>query len=96
MDKMDVGYRTRYNGTDVVVYKKTAPNTAASLAAEMATKWGPVLAVPDGEDSAGRQQMRALTPAESANLICDIAAALVFEFERRGWLLGLPEPKAEK
>jgi len=44
----------------------------------------------DGEDTAGRQKLRLLTPVEVATRACNIAAAAYQQFEDRDWLLTAP------
>ena len=99
MDKMDVGYleHTRYSDReDITVFPKAAMNTRAQLATVLLEKWALVAGIPDGEDSAGRQKMRLPTPEELVDRACVIADEAVSAFERRGWLLELPEPKVRE
>jgi hypothetical protein len=81
-----------------IIHKVYEPYTIAKVAIEMVEKWGPVAAVPDGEDSAGRQKLRMQTAAELAVRACETAAALWKEFEHRGWFfeMPLPIPRKEK
>jgi hypothetical protein len=46
------------------------------VAVEMATRWGMVAAVPDGEDSAKRQKLRLMTPQELVDRAIESALAL--------------------
>jgi len=62
----------------------------ARLALEWAARWAMVAAEPDGEDSAGRQKARRLTPAEISTHACDTVAAIWEEFRARGWILDTP------
>ena len=64
----------------------------ARLAIDIATRFALVAAIPDGEDSAGRQKLRLPAAQELAARSCDIADALVSEFEARDWLYDVPEP----
>ena len=72
--------------------------TVARLATDMAARFALVAALPDGEDSAGRQKLRMATPDELASRACGIAHSLWVEFENRGWLfdIPLPTPKPKK
>lgn len=79
--------------TDVTVCNKVALVMVAQMATDMATRWGLVAALPDGEDSAGRQKIRAQEPGELAKAACDTAAALWKEFEARDWLVAIPMPR---
>lgn len=65
----------------------------AKVAVEMATHWGMIAGTPDGEDSAGRQKLRLLSPDELSNRACQTAQALWMRFERLGWLVAIPEPR---
>lgn len=46
---------------------------------------------PDGEDYARRQKFKNMDPKEIAKRACDIAAALVDEWQQRGWIIDVPE-----
>lgn len=77
-----------------IVHKTHEPYTVARIAMSMAERWGMVAAMPDGEDSAGRQKLRVLTPEELANKACATAAALWKEFGERDWFYENPMPIA--
>lgn len=83
-----------------VVHRKYEPHTIARFAMDVADRWGMIATIPDGEDSAGRQQMRLATPEELAARACEAAQALWNEFSSRGWFfeapLPIPEPKKER
>jgi len=64
----------------------------ADLARAFIERWAMVVAVPDGEDSAGRQKLRMLTTDELVAKACDVAETFSREIERRGWLVELPPP----
>ena len=59
---------------------------ALSLASEIASKFGLIAGIPDGYDKAGRQKLRMLTPKEIAERSCEIAAYMLSEFDKHGWL----------
>jgi len=65
----------------------------AELARDIAVRLALVAAMPDGEDSSGRQKFRMMEPDEVADRACAIADQLVGEFERREWMIDLPAPK---
>lgn len=65
----------------------------ARIAMDLAKHLSMVAATPDGEDTAGRQKLRLLSPEEVGARACEIARELVNQFEERGWLTQLPEPK---
>jgi predicted sugar kinase len=70
------------------------PSPEAMLAIQIAERWALVAAIPDGEDSAGRQKCRLPTRDELAERACGVAAALHKEFHARGWMQQVP-PVAE-
>jgi hypothetical protein len=96
--EMDIGAKVRktYQGTEVVVYRKNALCGAAELAVRMIERWGVVAFEPDGEDSVGRQKARMLSESDVVQRACLLAEAAFTEFEKRGWLLNLPEPEVEE
>ncbi len=82
--------------TEVVVVLRKCPSSVAQLAANIAERWALVAAMPDGEDSAGRQKLRLPATEELVARSCDLAAGLWQEFEKRGWIMDLPEPKPKQ
>ena len=89
--------RERYKEYDqVCFFQLKATNAVASLAASLAERMALCAADLDGEDSAGRQKVKLMTPAEIAVRACDIAAALWQQFEQRDWIMDLPEPQEKK
>lgn len=65
---------------------KYHPDMRARLAMTLIEKWGMVAAtVADGEDSAGRQRTRLLTPAEVVGRACETAERAVEEMHSLGW-----------
>lgn len=68
----------------------------AAMTLHLIEKWGPVVGIFDGEDSAGRAKMRNATPAEVATQAADIAAAAYKEIAARGWLIEMPAPPADE
>lgn len=77
---------------DVTIFKTTAMNLHANFSMSMIEKWGGVAAVPDGEDSRGRQKLRLQTPEELVKRACDTASLLIKEQQKRGWILEVPVP----
>lgn len=74
------------------VVKTVEIATPAKMALDIACRWGIAAADADGEDTAGRQKLRSLTPDEIADKACRTAQALWSRFERLGWLVSIPEP----
>ena len=62
----------------------------ARMAIDFVCRWGAVAGFPNGEDSAGRQKLRLMTPAELVARACSCADLLVGEAEKRGWATLLP------
>ena len=62
----------------------------ARLAASFIERWGMVAAEPDGEDSAGRQQMKLMDPADLVWRACSVVDSLYIEFKDRNWIIELP------
>lgn len=87
--------KTYGGGTEVKVAGSECPLPAATLAMEIATRCALIAAIPDGEDSAGRQKLRLPTADELAVRSCEIAAALFAQFQSREWIMDLPAPKTE-
>lgn len=75
-----------------IVYCNFARKEEASIAYTLAEKFGVIAATGDGEDSAGRQKIALMPPAEVVKRACDIAALLVQEIESRGWYFEIPAP----
>ena len=93
MKTEEVIVRKSYRGgTEVSLASTITPNSIARLASAMAERFALVAAMPDGEDSAGRQKLRLPTAEECAVRSCDLAQALWGEFSRRDWLITLPLP----
>ena len=86
-----LGYHVGYR-EDVTIYKTVAPNLHAVFALNYIERWGAVAAIPDGEDSAGRQKLKMQSPQELVDRACETATIMVDEFTSRGWLLSLPAP----
>lgn len=62
----------------------------AKLAINFAERWGMVAAIPDGEDSAGRQRLRMATTEEVSSRACDMVKTMFDEFEKRDWVTHMP------
>ena len=93
MKTEEVVVRKSYRGgTEVTVVTTVSPNAVGRLAASIAERFALVAAMPDGEDSAGRQKLRLPTAEECAARSCDLAASLWAEFDKRGWLYQIPLP----
>lgn len=80
---------------EVAIVQTRAIGNAATIASQLATRWGMVAAVSDGEDSSGRAKLRIMTPKEIVERAVQVAELLIGEFEARGWFLELPVPVLE-
>jgi hypothetical protein len=67
----------------------TIPQQTASLAAHLVESWGAHASEQaGGEDKAGRQKLRRLSPQELVQQSCDTADLLFKEFNKRSWISG--------
>jgi hypothetical protein len=90
-DDYDINYAVgKYGDKGIVVNTKINLDNRARLAAAFSEKWAMVAVEPDGEDSAGRQKVRRLTPEELAKHACDTVTALYSQFAQRKWTLHIP------
>jgi len=85
-----VGVKARYGDERYVLHHLKQLDSRASLACQFAERWAMVAAMEDGEDSAGRQKVRRMTPGELADHACECVSALMEQFQVRGWLLEVP------
>lgn len=86
--------KNRYDdGTTVTIYATLGMNLQAQLAREIVVRWALVAAMPDGEDSSGRQKFRLPTSTDITVRACEIAASLVSECSSLGWLFDIPVPQ---
>lgn len=65
-------------------------NFEARLASNLIERWGVVVGMPDGEDSAGRQQGRLMTVEELVDRSVQTAAQAIEAFRKQGWMHKLP------
>lgn len=77
---------------DVTLHNIVVPDARAQLAGELARHLALVAGQADGEDSAGRQKIRLLSPDEVATRALEIAEALWAGFEKREWMISMPSP----
>jgi hypothetical protein len=84
------GVKQRFGDERYVIHNTVQPDLRGLLASQFAERWAMVAGVPDGEDSAGRQKLRPMTPGELAQHACDCVTALFLQFSDRKWLLHVP------
>ena len=74
----------------IVQHDSDIPDSRARLAQAILSHFALISAQDDGEDNAGRQKLRLLSPGEIAKRACDLSAAYYDEIEARGWLIHVP------
>lgn len=79
----------RYDG--VKIHNCEIIGIDAQIAVGLTEKWGMVAAMPDGEDSSGRQQFRLMTEAELAERAVTAAQTLVTALRAAGMIHAIPE-----
>lgn len=78
------------------IHRPHVLNEESNLMLRLIEKWGPVVGISDGEDSAGRAKLRNATPEEVVAQAANIAAAAYKEIAARGWLIAMPAPPADE
>ena len=79
------------NQRDAYLISRTMQmNQRASFASSMLERWAAVSVDIDGEDSAGRQKVQRMPPAEIVSYVCEVSQEAFDEFDRRGWLYPMP------
>lgn len=68
----------------------------ATFAAQLIERWGMVAAIPDGEDSTGRQKLRLLTPSELIERSFEITKKFESKITEMGWVRETTEKDLEK
>jgi len=99
--KVLTGLEANYGGGIVghnqpIMYRTKDLQGVARLAMCLVERWGLVACVLDGEDSAGRQKMRVMTPEELAKAACDTAEETWKQIEARGWTVDIPDPTPKR
>jgi hypothetical protein len=85
----------QYGKKKQILHTEFHHNQKAAAALEMVVKWGLSAAKEDGETSNGHVKIKTYTPAEIVDRACECADRAFREFEKRGWLLELPDSMAE-
>lgn len=80
-------------GTHLIIHEQKVLDSQARIAVDLVKHLAIATAMPDGEDSAGRQRLRLMDPELVASRACDIASLLWKEFTDRQWLVDSPEFK---
>jgi len=84
--------RRRYDNDrkEVSVENRFMPIFEARLATNLIEKWGMVAAMPDGEDSSGRQKARMMDPSEIVHRACETARLAADAFYAADWMVEIP------
>lgn len=77
-------------------HHRAIPNYTAKLAEQIVNHCALIAAQVDGEDTAGRQKLKLMEPADVAKRACDIAENMVAIFDARGWVIEFPPMPAEE
>ena len=86
--------RDKYTSA-LTIHQAEVPGVEANFVLALIEKWGLVAGAPDGEDSAGRAQMRLLTPEEVVTRAMATSRLAFGAFREAGWLVQTPLPLAE-
>ena len=81
----------KYDDRVAMVFNRKQPDAIAGEAIRIIERWALVAALPDGEDSAGRQKLRMPTPEELVGRAFDIAEAMYAEAVKRNHIFDLPD-----
>jgi hypothetical protein len=95
MQTKHLGTVASYSGLSVHLHHSHQPDAKAAFAMHLMEK-ALIAAADNGEDSAGRAKLRAMTAKEVAVKACDIAEAAFEEFHERGWMVLIPPPTEEQ
>ena len=69
----------------ITVWDRRRAELEANIAIDFITKWGMVAAIPDGEDSVGRQRLRLATPEELVDRSILTTKLLMTGLNREEW-----------
>lgn len=75
------------------IFRRETLNPEAEFAYHLLERWGMVTGVPDGEDRAGRQRIRMMTPVEMVDRATSTAAIFWEHINRMGWVQEIPSPE---
>lgn len=82
------GYRNR--DVKVMAHRTEAPTSEGELAMRLVERWGMIMATPDGEDSSGRQKIRAQTPDELVDRALAVSKTLFERMRSSGNVIAIP------
>ena len=87
--------KTYKGATEIIVCNSIALFPQAKFAQDLMHNLAIAAAVPDGEDSSGKQKFRQMIEAEVVARASKISEIAFADFRTRGWILDLPMPKQE-
>lgn len=83
--------RFKIHKKEVFAYQEEQPDPVAQLAFDIIKQHAMVSAMPDGEDTSGRQKLRLPTPDEFVRRAFNIAETAFCEAMERGLLVKTPD-----
>ena len=94
MSTIRVQTRKDFRGRpDQVLTELLQFDVEGKIVIDLITRWGMVAAIPDGEDSSGRQKLRLMTPEELVERAVSTAHIFVEQAKRESLAIELPEPE---
>lgn len=81
--------KTKYGAVNFLENER--PELTAQLALQMLERWGPVAAMENGYDEAGRQKMKLLTPKEVVDRAFGIAEEAIRMTRNKGLMYTIPD-----
>jgi len=89
-ERLEIWRRRQYGEANVMMHGRVVYDDRARTAQEFIDRWGMVAAIPDGEDSAGRQKLRLATPDELVVRAMQTVDLLYSAMDAAGWRLDIP------
>lgn len=94
---MDYIERKTYSGsTEITICHTEVPQEKAKTALDLMRHLAIVAGEVNGEDTAGRQKLRLMTPEEVVDRAISIADIAWNKFREKDWILDVPVPKVAK
>jgi hypothetical protein len=76
---------------EVKVFQTEMPTQEAQFAMALIERWGMVMGMPDGEDSAGRTRLKLMTPSQLVDRAFQVASEAYIVARQRGLMVELPD-----
>jgi hypothetical protein len=87
----DYKFKKQKYGEGFQIERTWMPSIVGDLALKYIERWGMVCAEDDGEDAAGRQKVRPMTPDELVARAATIAKMAVEKLQAEGWIIPIQE-----